>query len=139
MKLLMSVQSVTRPQQITCYGLHTLFQGVLGMRLRLATTLLLIAGFAATARADEFVTNGNFAPSNGVPGYGAVSGWTGAPGPGNIGAAGSTNFNTAGFGNNGTIPVAGDSTVGFIQTAGSLSQTLTGLTVGQNVHTELLR
>jgi hypothetical protein len=95
------------------------------MRLRLATTLVLLAGFAVTARADEFVTNGTFSPSNGVPGYGAVPGWT------NVGAGtGSTNFDAAGLWNNGTIP-SGD-TVGFIQTAGSFSQTLTGLTVGQS-------
>jgi len=95
------------------------------MRLRLATTLLLLAGFAATAKADNFVTNGNFAPSNGVPGYGPVSGWTEA-GAG----TGSTNFNANGFWNNGTIPVAGDTTAGFIQGTGSFSQTLTGLVTG---------
>lgn len=100
------------------------------MRLRLLTALLLLAGFAATAKADNFVTNGNFAPSNGVPGYGAVSGWTFAQVSG-VGAGGSTNADVVGFWNNGTIPVAGDTTVGFIQTAGSFSQTLSGLTVGQ--------
>jgi hypothetical protein len=95
------------------------------MRLALATTLLLFAGFAVTAKADNFVTNGNFSPSNGVPGYGAVSGWTeGGP------TIGSTNFNVAGFWNNGTLP-AGDTTVGFIQQTGSFSQTLSGLTPGQ--------
>lgn len=93
------------------------------MRLRLATTLLLLAGFTATAKAD-FVTNGNFAPSDGVPGYGPVPGWT------EVGATtGSTNFNVSGLWNNGTIPSG--TTVGFIQEAGSLSQTLSGLTVGQ--------
>ncbi len=101
------------------------------MRLRLATTLVLLAGFAATAKADNFVTNGNFAPSNGVPGYGAVPSWTFATGPGGSGAGGSTIADSNGFWNNGTIPVAGDTTVGFIQTAGSFSQSLTGLTVGQ--------
>lgn len=101
------------------------------MRLGLATILLAFVGFAVAAKADEFVTNGNFAPSNGVPGYGAVPGWTGASGPGGVGATGSTNFSTGGLWNNGTIPVAGDTTVGFIQVEGSLSQELTGLTVGQ--------
>lgn len=94
------------------------------MRLRLATTLLLLAGFAATAKADNFVTNGNFAPGNAFPGYGPVSGWT------EVGTTtGSTVFNTIGLWNNGTIP-AGDTTVGFIQEIGSFSQTLTGLTPG---------
>lgn len=100
------------------------------MRLRLLTALLLLAGFAVTAKADNFVTNGNFAPSNGVPGYGAVSGWTFAQLSG-VGASGSTNADPNGFFNNGTIPVAGDTTVGFIQTVGTFSQTLSGLTVGQ--------
>jgi hypothetical protein len=104
--------------------LHDLLRGI-RMRLRLATTLLLLAGFAASAKADNFVTNGNFAPSNGVPGYGPVSGWT------EVGSGtGSTNFNTTGLWNNGTIPVAGDTTAGFIQGTGSFSQTLTGLISG---------
>ena len=95
------------------------------MRLRFATTLLLLAGFAVTAKADNFVTNGDFAPANPFPGYGTVPGWTEA------GAlTGSTNFNAAGLWNNGTIPVAGDTTAGFVQKIGSFSQTLTGLTVG---------
>jgi hypothetical protein len=126
----LSVHNVTGTSHLTCYCFTTVFQGVLGMRLRLATTFLLLAGFALTAKADDLVTNGNFAPSNGVPGYGAVSGWTFATGPGGAGAGGSTNFDVSGFWNNGTIPVAGDTTAGFIQTAGSFSQTLTGLTVG---------
>ena len=68
------------------------------MRLALATTLLVLGGFAVTAKAD-IVTNGTFSPSNGVPGYGAVSGWTEVGG-----GTGSTNFNTGGFWNNGTVP-----------------------------------
>jgi PEP-CTERM motif len=98
------------------------------MRLRLATTLLLIAGFAATAKADDFVTNGNFAPpdNTGIDpvGYGAVAGWTEVGG-----GTGSTVFNVADLWNNGTLP-AGDY-AGFIQGDGSFSQTLSGLTVGQ--------
>ena len=95
------------------------------MRLVLATTLFALVSFAATAKADNFVTNGNFSPSNGVPGYGPVAGWT------EVGAGtGSTSFNTTGFWNNGTLP-AGDTTTGFIQGVGSFSQSLSGLTVGQ--------
>ena len=45
------------------------------MRLALATTLLGLGGVAVAAKAD-IVTNGTDGPSNGVPGYGAVSGWT---------------------------------------------------------------
>jgi hypothetical protein len=93
------------------------------MRLCIAASLVLLAGFTVTA-AKADVTNPDFSPSNGVPGYGAVPGWTG------VGATGSTNFNTAGFWNNGTLP-AGDTTVGFIQVDGSFSQQLTGLTSGQ--------
>ncbi|HXS14083.1 MAG TPA: PEP-CTERM sorting domain-containing protein [Acidobacteriaceae bacterium] len=96
------------------------------MRLVFATTLLVLGGFAVTAKAD-IVTNGNFSPSNGVPGYGAVSGWTETTTSGGLG---STNFNTSGLWNNGTLP-AGDTSVGFIQGAGSFSQTLSGLNVGQ--------
>lgn len=93
------------------------------MRLAIATTLLVLVGVAATAKAD--VTNGNFSPSNGVPGYGPVSGWTeGGP------LLGSTNFDVTGFWNNGTLP-AGDTTAGFIQGVGSFSQMLSGLTFGQ--------
>jgi hypothetical protein len=102
-----------------------LFQGVMGMRLAVATTLLLFAGVAVTAKADDFVTNGNFSPGNAFPGYGPVSGWT------EVGSlTGSTTFNAFGFWNNGTLP-AGDTTAGFIQGDGSFSQTLSGLTAGQ--------
>jgi hypothetical protein len=94
------------------------------MRLRLATTFLVLATFALTAKADEFVTNGTFSPSNGVPGYGPVPGWTEVGG-----GTGSTNFNPNDLWNNGTIPSG--ATVGFIQTQGSLSQMLSGLTMGQ--------
>jgi hypothetical protein len=95
------------------------------MRLRVATALLVFAGFALSAKADNFVTNGNFAPSNGVPGYGSVPNWT------TVGAGtGSTNFNTTGIWNNGTLP-AGITSAGFIQGIGSLSQELTGLSIGQ--------
>jgi hypothetical protein len=82
----------------------------------------MFAGLGLAARAD--VTNPDFGPSNGVPGYGAVTGWTGT------GLTGSTTFNINGLWNNGTLP-AGITTVGFIQEDGSFSTTLTGLTAGQ--------
>jgi hypothetical protein len=94
------------------------------MRLRLATTLLLIAGFAATAKADDFVTNGNFSPANAGLGYGAVSGWTASGTSGLLGSNGSGGT----FWDNGTLP-SGDTTVGFLQGNENFSQTLTGLTV----------
>lgn len=98
------------------------FTGVVDMRLRVIAAVLMFAGLGLAARAD--VTNPDFSPANGVPGYGAVTGWTGT------GATGSTYYNTVGFWNNGTLP-AGITTVGFIQADGSLSTTLSGLTAGQ--------
>ena len=94
------------------------------MRLCFAAAgLVLLAGFAVTAKAD--VINPNFTSSNPFPGYGPVPGWT------ETGAGtGSTTFNTSGFWNNGTLP-AGDTTAGFIQGTGSFSQSLSGLNVGQ--------
>jgi len=92
------------------------------MRLRVMAAVLMFAGLGLAARAD--VTNPNFSPSNGVPGYGAVPGWT------STGATGSTVYNTSGFWNNGSLP-SGDTTAGFIQADGSFSTTLTGLNAGQ--------
>jgi len=91
------------------------------MRFRVIAAVLMFAGLGLAARAD--VTNPDFSPSNGVPGYGAVSGWTAT------GNTGSTVFNTAGFWNNGSLP-SGDTTAGFIQQDGTFSTTLTGLNAG---------
>lgn len=102
------------------------------MRLGLATTVLALVAFAATAKADNFVSNPNFAATSPVsPGYinspaagdNAIAGWTAS-------AAGQGS-NTSGmpFWDNGVLP-AGDNSVGFIQTEGSFSTTLSGLTVG---------
>jgi hypothetical protein len=92
------------------------------MRLRLITAVggLLFVGFSTAAMADDFVVNGNFAPANSAPGYGAVSGWTETGSQGSNGPGGP-------FWDNGN---AGVSTVGFIQGDGVFGQTLTGLTVG---------
>ncbi len=98
------------------------------MRLALATTLLVFVGFAAVAKADNFVTNGNFVPADNSgadpSGYGAVAGWT------EVGSGtGSTVFGTSELWNNGTLPAGDDA--GFIQGGpGSFSQTLSGLVVG---------
>ena len=126
----MSVQNVTGTLHLTCYCFTTFHQGVLGMRLRLATALFVLAGFAVTARADNFVSNPDFSPST-YAGAGTLSdgtvvmGWTGATvsggGPG-------ANFSGGPYWDNGTIPSG--STVGFIQQDGSWSTLLTGLTVG---------
>lgn len=96
------------------------------MRMRVLTvlTLLAFAGVGLSARADDFVTNGNFSPANAGVGYGPVSGWTESSGvQGSNGSAGP-------FWDNGALP-AGDTTVGFIQQSGSFSQMLSGLTIGQ--------
>jgi hypothetical protein len=92
------------------------------MRLLAVLTLLAFAGAGLSAKADDFVTNGNFSPANPNPGYGTVPSWTGT---------GNTGSNSASepFWNNGTLP-SGDTTAGFIQQTGSFSQQLTGLTVG---------
>lgn len=93
------------------------------MRLAVATTLLVLAGFAAAAKAD-IVTNGNFSPANSGVGYGAVSGWTASGASGLFGSNGPGGA----FWDNGTLP-AGDSTVGFLQGNENFSQTLS-LTAG---------
>lgn len=101
------------------------------MRLALATTLLVLVGFAAAAKADDFVTNGNFSPADNSgadpSGYGSVAGWTETPSGAGLG---STDFLVTGLWNNGTLP-GGDTTAGFIEGDGSFSQTLSGLNVGQ--------
>lgn len=96
------------------------------MRFRVfALGLFVLTSFAA-ARADNLVSNPDFAPSNGVPGYGAVPGWTAGVG---TGATGSTVFDVNGLWNNGTLPSG--STVGFIQGDQSLTTTLDNLNIGQ--------
>jgi hypothetical protein len=83
--------------------------------------MLVFAGFSTAAKADDFVTNGNFAPAIPGSGYGAVTGWTEAT------SAQGSNSSAGPFWDNGN---PGVSTVGFIQGDGSFSQTLTGLTPG---------
>ncbi|HEX4156383.1 MAG TPA: PEP-CTERM sorting domain-containing protein [Acidobacteriaceae bacterium] len=98
------------------------------MRLGIViAALVCFAGVSVAAKADNFVTNPDFAPPNAYPGYGSVPDWTGTTVSG--GGPGSTDFNVAGFWNNGTLP-SGDTSAGFIQQDGSFSTDLTGLTVG---------
>jgi hypothetical protein len=94
------------------------------MRLHVIAVVsaLLFAGFGTAAKADQFVVNGNFAPANPSPGYGPVPGWTASS------LIEGSNSAAEPFWDNGTIPSG--TTVGFIQSDGVFSQTLTGLTVG---------
>lgn len=87
------------------------------MQLRVIAAVLIFAGLGSAARADNLVTNPNFAPATG--GYGPVPGWTESS------TAGLGSNNSSGpFWDNGTLP-AGDTTAGFIQGTGSFSQSLT--------------
>ena len=94
----------------------------------LSLALFSVAGVFA-AQAENLVFNPDFSYNPAAytfPGYAvSVPGWHESGS--NVGATG---FNLGGFYNNGALP-AGDSTVGFIQTAGSLSTNLHNLTVGQ--------
>jgi hypothetical protein len=92
------------------------------------TGLVLFAGFGISAKADNLVANGNFSPPG--PGVGYYSSTTPVPGWMQTGEAGSNN-STQPFYDNGTIPVAGDTTAGFLQEDSTFSQELTGLTAGQ--------
>lgn len=100
------------------------------MRLRhfLSLALVSVLGISA-AKADNLVANPNFNfdfAAYTFPGYAVpVSGWSESGN--NVGATG---FNLGGFFDNGVLP-AGDGTVGFIQTSGSLSTNLSNLTVGE--------
>ena len=83
----------------------------------------------SAAKADNLVSNPNFSFNPAAytfPGYAVpVSGWSESGS--NVGA---TAFNLNGFYNNGALP-SGDSTVGFIQIAGTLSTSLQNLVVGE--------
>ena len=98
--------------------------------------IVLLAGIfalvsvAGAAKADNIVSNPDFASTNSsFPGYttgtnNQISGWTGT------GSYGATGYNVGGFWNNGSLP-GEDSSVGFIQVSGTLSTTLNGLVAGQ--------
>ena len=87
------------------------------MRLRVIAAVVMFAGLGLAARADNLVSNPNFAPA--TTGYGPVPGWTESA------ATGLGSNNSSGpFWDNGTLP-AGDTTAGFIQETGTFSQSLT--------------
>ena len=94
----------------------------------LSLALFSVVGISA-AQAENLVFNPDFSYNPAAytfPGYAvSVPGWMESGS-----SVGATGFNLGGFYNNGTLP-AGDSTVGFIQTAGSLSTNLHHLVVGE--------
>ncbi len=94
----------------------------------LSLALFSVVGVSA-AQAENLVYNPDFSYNPAAytfPGYAvSVPGWYESGS-----SVGATGFNLGGFYNNGVLP-AGDSTVGFIQVAGSLSTNVHNLIVGE--------
>jgi len=108
------------------------FRAVSSSSVTMLGVLLLGVGICTSSAYSQTVTNFSFesGPLNPSPGYGPVSGWTtNTPISGNNDATGPFN--------NGA-PIPNGSRVGFIQGAGTLSQTVTGLTPGKDYSVRLL-
>ena len=105
------------------------------MKLSLCLALLCASTILPTAaKADNFVVNGSFnppltsgAPSYGNPGYGTPAGWTSTGMTGSSSAGGCCFYNNGNSGNTGTTGFMQD---GYTPGNSSLSQTVSGLTVG---------
>ena len=100
------------------------------MRISAFLSLALFSAFGiSAAHADNLVRNPDFSYNPSAytfPGYSVpVSGWHES----GLGV-GATGFNLGGFYNNGVLP-AGDDTVGFIQSTGTLTTRLPNLVVGE--------